>query len=47
MRVKDEVIGAINNFIEKEGEAIAGEKHCLTEILKRCELKEKVFKFFI
>ena len=42
LRMKDEVIGAINSFIEKEGENIAGEKHCLTEILRRCELKEKV-----
>jgi len=39
LRMKDEVIDAINSFIEKEGENIVGERHCLTEILRRCELK--------
>lgn len=34
---------AINSFIEAEGESILGEKSTLTDLLKRCELKEKVY----
>lgn len=34
--MKDEVLSAINNFIDNEGESILGEKSSLTELLKHC-----------
>lgn len=37
--MKDEVLSAINTFIDNEGESILGQKSNLDELLKRCELK--------
>jgi hypothetical protein len=39
LRIKDDVVSAISSFIEKESDALGGERHNLKEILRRCELK--------